>query len=74
MTNESFLWDATLEFGGPSQGWRELGRCTARSCALERMFDTSGYWGEGYGSSSPVNIRDLWERMLGFLQAQGVAP
>lgn len=29
------------------------------------------YWGEGHGPSSPANIRDMWGRMLAFLDEQG---
>ena len=32
------------------------------------------YWGEGHGPSSPANIRDMWKRMLTFLDEYGVAP
>lgn len=32
------------------------------------------YWGEGHGPSSPANIRDMWDRMEGFLIATGAAP
>ena len=30
------------------------------------------YWGEGHGPSSPANMRDLWERIDGFLESTGV--
>jgi len=29
------------------------------------------YWGEGHGPSSPANIRDMWARMLAFLDEHG---
>lgn len=29
------------------------------------------YWGEGHGPSSPANIRDMWARMLAFLDEYG---
>lgn len=32
------------------------------------------YWGEGHGVSSPANIRDMWSRMLAFLEDHGAGP
>jgi dipeptidyl aminopeptidase/acylaminoacyl peptidase len=32
------------------------------------------YWGEGHSLSSPANIRDLWQRIDGFLRDAGVLP
>lgn len=32
------------------------------------------YWGEGHGLSSPANIRDLWNRIDAFLEAEEILP
>lgn len=32
------------------------------------------YWGEGHSPSSPANIRDMWQRIDGFLSEFGLVP
>ncbi|WP_321489095.1 prolyl oligopeptidase family serine peptidase [uncultured Hyphomonas sp.] len=32
------------------------------------------YWGEGHGPSSPANIRDVWDRLDGFLEELSLTP